>query len=498
MAKSNKRLFPLIIFSLIFLFNPSLNIVDLTPDFIAYFILASLISASAEALPYFKEMKDAFLRLALLNVAKSVGALVMFANLSSGSDIIPLFTLIFNTLEIILLIGAVNNTASAMFYLGERTGATSLIRPYVTIFGKRMRPETLKGFTLIFCVARGVLSFLPEISLLTYTDPKIKYFFQTIYPIAVLVCFGTALLVSVVWLICALLYLRAVSRENAVGNAIDSIIDSVRMEEIKLKRQVNRKCGALTALFLASFFTLDIILAETGDVTLLPPFIYGIFIILVSVRLLPKAWERIAAVATASGFIATSLASYITKIAFHSKFDYLDLYLRDGESLIDAIMNNSAMQGYIPVAILSVAEAFSLVAMLAVTAIGFMDFIRNDTALSPRDPMYSRQDVGYHNSMIAKAIALFVITALIGVTKCINVFLRANVKLIFSETANVIESSPLPWFHYVYLSLSVALIFLSYFFLNELKGDVRMKYSGKRISPELREEAEKEQINADN
>lgn len=494
MAKTNKRLFPLITFSLILIFNPSLNIVDLTPDFIAYFILASLISPSAEALPYFKEMKDAFRRLALLNIAKLGGAMVMFANLSSGSDIIPLFTLIFNALEVILLIGAINNTASAMFYLGERTSATSLIRPFVGIFGIKMRPETLKGFTLIFCVARGALAFLPEICLLTYTDAKTKHFFQSIYPTAVLSCFGIMLAVSVIWLVCVILYLMTVKRENAISGAIGSIIDNGRLEEIRLKREVNKKCGALTALFVSSFFTIDIILAETGDVSLLPPFIYGFFLIYVAGTLFSKRWNRNAAIATSSAYIATSLVSYIVKILFHSKFDYLDLYLRDGEDVIEAIANNSATQAYIPVAILSVLETLALIAALALTAIGFVDFIRRDTALSPDDPMYSRQDAGYHSSMIAKGIAIFVITALIGSAKCINVFLRANVKLIFSETANVIESSPLPWFHYVYLVLSVALIFLSYFFLNELKGDVRMKYSGKRISPELEDENRKNEI----
>ena len=495
MKKTNKKLFPLIIFSLIFLFNPSLNIVDLTPDFIAYLVLASLISASAEALPYFKEMKESFRRLAFLNIAKTVGALVMFANLSSGSDIIPLFTLIFNTLEVILLIGAVNHTASAMFYLGERTGALSLIRPYKSIFGIRMRPELLKLFTLIFCVSRGLLSFLPEISLLTYTDPRIKYIFQNIYIYAIIFCFGLSLIMSIVWLIMAMCYLRSVRNEDVIGESINSLISTERLEEINQNRQVKKKCGALTALFIASFFTLDIILAETGDVSILPPFIYGFFIIYIALRIPPKRWQKVASAIAAAVFCSSSLISYIAKIEFHNKYDYIDLYLRGGQTLMDSIFESPAMQAYIPVACFSVIEALSLVATLTITAIGFIDFIKKDTALCPGDPMYSRQDADYHHKMTVKSVILFVISALIGVAKCINVFLRANVKLFFSETATVIESSPLPWFHYVYLVLSVVLIFFSYFFLAEIKSDVKMKYSEKRISPELREETEKEQGN---
>ena len=47
MSDKKKNKIPLIIFSLIILFNPYVKVVDILPDFIAYFIIAKLLERPA-------------------------------------------------------------------------------------------------------------------------------------------------------------------------------------------------------------------------------------------------------------------------------------------------------------------------------------------------------------------------------------------------------------------------------------------------------------------
>jgi hypothetical protein len=48
-----RRLSLAITVALILLFNPSINVVDVLPDFIAYFILARIFDGPSVAAPYF-------------------------------------------------------------------------------------------------------------------------------------------------------------------------------------------------------------------------------------------------------------------------------------------------------------------------------------------------------------------------------------------------------------------------------------------------------------
>lgn len=157
-----RAIFPKITLALIFICIPNINIIDFLPDFVAYFLLWSIIGELDRMLPYFAELKTALKRLGLVTLIKLPATLVMFANLHTGRDIIPLFTLIFSVIELILIIQAVNLAYSALSYLGERSGASSLIMPFKVLFG-RMSTDTLRSVTCVYAVLRAALAFIPDI-----------------------------------------------------------------------------------------------------------------------------------------------------------------------------------------------------------------------------------------------------------------------------------------------------------------------------------------------
>ena len=169
-----KRVYPLVILALIFLFNPNVNLIDVLPDCIAYILLILVIGAYAETVPYLAECKGAGIKLALVTLIKIPAFSVMSSNMASGKDIVPLFTLVFAVLEMILLYSMLDNGFKALEYIGERTDCASVITPFALKNGKAFTPEALKILTLIFFMAKGILSVIPELFLLTPEDASLR------------------------------------------------------------------------------------------------------------------------------------------------------------------------------------------------------------------------------------------------------------------------------------------------------------------------------------
>jgi hypothetical protein len=125
-----KNKYPLVILSLILLFNPSANILDILPDFIAYLLLIIVIGELGETVPYLAECKSELVKLSLVTLIKIPAFTVMYSNMNTGKDIVPLFTLVFVAIEMILLYSAISNGFRALSYIGERTDCASVRKSF--------------------------------------------------------------------------------------------------------------------------------------------------------------------------------------------------------------------------------------------------------------------------------------------------------------------------------------------------------------------------------
>ena len=70
MAKQKKKEASLIVLALVFLFNPNIQVIDILPDFVAFFIFARLLEKPALMAPYFEEARSSALKLAVISLAK--------------------------------------------------------------------------------------------------------------------------------------------------------------------------------------------------------------------------------------------------------------------------------------------------------------------------------------------------------------------------------------------------------------------------------------------
>ena len=140
-----------LIFAFVMLFNPNIQLIDILPDFLGYFILAKFFERASDAAPYFEEARLAFIRLAYVNLGK-IPAFILVRIVRStntlDNDIVALMALVFAALEIIYLIPAIKNIFDAIIYLGERSDAKTLIESDSLI-----STESLKTFTFVFYCA---------------------------------------------------------------------------------------------------------------------------------------------------------------------------------------------------------------------------------------------------------------------------------------------------------------------------------------------------------
>ena len=173
--------------ALLLLANPNIHIVDILPDFIAYFLIFSVVSEAADLAPHFAQAKDACKRLALLCLFKIPASFIIVSLRSSNThdlNLIPTFAIIFAVFEMILGYTLIFRISEGLFYLGERSDATALISPFRvrvstdTEGGKEVTskgisaargylPEALRGVSLVFIFVKCFSSFVPEMLLLT-------------------------------------------------------------------------------------------------------------------------------------------------------------------------------------------------------------------------------------------------------------------------------------------------------------------------------------------
>ena len=161
MTKSKKAKYYIpIIVSLILLFNANIRTIDLLPDFIAYIIILRMLSKVTLRAPYFHEAAEAVKNLLIITVLKLPSQLFISMVQSQNvrdNDIVVLSTLVFSVLEAIFIIKAIKYLFDALFYVGQRTNATSLITPFPVTKKHSATPEGFRMLTLTFFIAKPFL-----------------------------------------------------------------------------------------------------------------------------------------------------------------------------------------------------------------------------------------------------------------------------------------------------------------------------------------------------
>lgn len=483
MEKKNKsRFYSLLIFSLVFLLNPNINVIDIMPDFIAWFILAKLFESAADSAPYFEEARLGFVKLGYVNLAKIIGLLIIFFVKSrdvSDNNIFALVSLSFAAIELLFLIPTVKNIFLALFHLGERTDALALISPINSTEKNQtggflhcvFSAESVKECTYFFFIAKSVLYVLPDMFLLTRSTDKGYYVnVSRAYPIVLLLSLALGITVGVLWFVRVKRYALSVAREGKFHSALLSMRSKDSFGKYEVKQKLRSATAFLTLVSVSSLFTLEFAFDNWSGINILPHFIY-ILLMLVAVFYSKKHASRQmpCIIAGACAFIASAV-DYLLLISFLSRFSYEDIGF-------DA----QARSAYLLIEIFAIIEFVSVVAFLFFFMRIMNSFVLKNTGLSPDSERYSPTERAFHTSVMNKNLVIFIFGILAAMAKCANVFINSSSQIIFTDesdvTAGAFYASIAPWFNLVITVTAVLYIFFTFYYVSNLKDEVKMKYS---------------------
>ena len=464
-----------VIFGLSLLFIPALNIIDLFPDFIAYFIIAGALSHGINKLPYFEEAQSAFVKLGIVNLCR-IPAIILILHFRSvnysDTDIYAMMTLIFGIFESIYLFPAISNLFDALFYLGGRSESHAILAP-IKLPGKSRDPETVKRISFVFAGARAVLALLPELCLMSAVDKAgtaiISHPYAHLYPLVLTTCAAISLLIGIIWLVASVKYVRAIGKEGLYRESIDALVTDERRPEIENKTKLRRASFALHTMMLASVFTLEINFDNFGNVNILPHFIFAILLVSGIKHLTGKTKYTLFASIIAAGYTVVSLAGHGLLIAFLEKWNYTEIKIIE-----------DAQMAYTPIIVLAAIE-FALAATIIITAMLAMhNFVINNTKIPPTAEGYGIPDRDFHRNLSKKNLTYTALGILVTASKFALVLLNSGADYLFVGNAgggvSTIVTTAIPWFGLLITILALLYTGSAFHFLGAIKDELRMKY----------------------
>lgn len=463
-----------VIFALVMLFNPNFNLFDILPDFIGYFILVKVFDVAADCAPYFEEARSGFLKLAYVSLAKIPATVIMMiaqANNTVDNDIVALFSLVFAAIEIILLIPTVRNIFEALIYLGERTGAESLIKG-----NSLASTDNLRSFTVAFVIFKSALYALPEMTKLTrsveLSSGTYVAYGSRYYPFAILFSLTIGFVIGSIWLNRMIKYVKRIHSEGKFHESLMQLSAENSADEYTKKR-ARRSLGRTFLLFLlAAVFSLDLTFDNFNHINLLPNVIFAILFTVGAIRLSRNAQNsgkmQIGICALGVTYSALSLVAFIFTAKFLTDFGYSALYQNS---------NNDAVSAYNTVIILSAVELLMHIALLVLFVFVMRRFVLMHMGVSPHNETYNRADRDYHSEILRKVYIYASLLGLSGICSFVSVIVNGNVKLIFTNPNDVTQptiiTSSLPWFPLVATVITVIYIFYSVYFFNYIKEEIK-------------------------
>ena len=469
----------LLVFAVVCLTNPVVNIFDYLPDLIGYLIIVKALGYFADRVPYFSEAKDGFAKLLIVSIFKIPSFFIMVYARGQNTmdyDVRALFTFTFSVIEVFLLYFAVRNLFKALTYLGERSDALATITPFpVSKKGnKNLSPDGLEMLSLVFVIYKSAITAIPEMFLLTrgVSSSEIGrvFNFARLYPYAIILAIISVFVFGIIIARRWRAYIRAIRDEDKIFSAAENMLDEDSKARLAVTLNTRDMKEALAVFIVGAFFMIDICFDNFQEINLLPMFLFGAISSYGIWRLGKHIGGARSAMYVSLAYTAVSVVTFVFQVMFLNEFGYADLLYSSG----------GAKEAYLPVMISAGLEFVMLCVMFAFIAKTIFTFARAHVGIDVHDQRYSRIDAENHKLFKRKTVLLSCLGILSGATKLAEIIFRYFPKKTFVSVEGefgVVVSGMLPWFSIVVLLSAVAYICYSIHIFGELREEVEIKYS---------------------
>ena len=477
-SKTKKsRSYIAVIVALITLFNPNINLIDILPDFIGYYLLSRVFLRPSFSCPHFEEARRGFIRLfwlSLLKIPAFVAMILIRSANTQDNDVVALMALVFCIIELILLLPTVKQAFEALIYLAGRRELNSVLsdeNPNST--------ASLRSLTLIYfifkCVAYAAPEFLRLTRMMDIGSQTVVATGSKIYPFAVVGIQAIGYILGAVWLARAIGFVSRVRAEGKFYPAVlaqESGIEENRYEKAISKS--HRKTAHLM-LLLAALASFEIVFDNYKEINLLPPFLSYAFILISACmlwRFVSKEYSPLkrATVISASILSLVSVAGYAVSIVFLTRFGYTALYksVRDAKALYSAYE------------IISLVTLVLYLITLVLFTLLLRAYIRENFGIRLSDSRYGRLEAEYHRGLSLRIAVFSVIAGIGGIAKFLSIIFKGSPTAYEGgtiEMPSIIIGSAVPWFNIITVGASVILSLYAVYLCGLLNQEIKDGYS---------------------
>lgn len=475
--------YPLIAFALFLIFNPNISVIDILPDFIGYFILAKVFLDASYRAPFFAEARDAFIKLAWLNLAKIPALLLITAARASntfGNDMISIASFVFAVAESILMVIAIKNIYDALFRLGERTEADALISPFHISKKRTVSTESLRMLSYAFAIVKCAAYGLPDMLLLT-TMKETSLGTQIItispmYPITLIFSILVASVIGTVWRSRTKKYVRTVIASDCFTASLNELAQNAPLQKVKNQELIRRLGIILSVISVGFFLFFDVRFDNINGANLIPHTFFAImlFISALLARKHLKRTEFILSLSSSSAYSIASAAEYYFEYKFLSEYGY-SAFISGRDSLI-----NAAKEAYVPVRITAFIELLTFLFVIVALTLLLRRTVLSHTGISVSSEHYGKLEKEFHNSMMKKIYIASALMTVCGILRLLHVISSGNVQMVFTDitdvTRPVIAAPSVEWLGIAVTAASIIMIFYSVYLIFSIKEEIKNKY----------------------
>ena len=370
MVRQRKNLgIGLLLIGAFFLFEPTMaGVLDLLPDAIGCLLMMLGLRALADLDDYMESAITMFKRMLIVGTCRFFSAFWLFGFCTPKERPVTTLLIAFvaGVFELIFLTSAFKAMFDGFLYLGSRHGGTAM-------FGDQQKNATahIWKVTLVFIIAKAVITALPEFSSLTlssYDDMSPLRFLYNY--ISLLRTFAIIILIPIglFWVISFYRYIRSILRDEPFISALTEKYkaDVLPRTDIFLRRAI----GAGTIILsIGICFSIDIYI---DYISLLPDFLCPIILLIGFALLKPYIGKNIHVPICAAAHMITSAAVFFYSVYFYDHF-----------TMSLALFSEKALLAYYTFCILKVTDSLFFGAMMLSLLPSIRHIIVNYTGFAP-------------------------------------------------------------------------------------------------------------------
>ncbi len=460
--------------TVLILANPTVRLIDILPDFIASVIMIRWLDFYKMRAPYFAECRDSFVKLLYVSLLRGPAFLIAAAVKSGNvadNDITVLLTFVFGIIECAILLFAVRDLFSGIFYVGMR-GCDAALSPFsVSKKGRIMTPEALRALTYIFILFRAAAGILPEMLLLSRSEiigSTTKLFnFRALYPYFVVILVPSVIIFSFVLARRFYLFAKSLSVGEFYSTA-DSLVTSEGRLEIENKSLAGDKKLVLTLFIIAAALSFDIRLTNFEMADLLPDFLSGIVIFFALLKISRETKKATLPLIASCIYTLISVVSFISERDFLYRFGYEALEKNEVAKAEYASFMNLAFIEFIALGV-----TFFLIARALIL------FLKKHTRIESGGGE-SISAVKYIKKMRIKVSGFAFLAILGGFFKFLFAVFNYNTTTTLVATdvgTEAVSAGSVPWFGTVVFISSLCYLGYTVYLFNSFKEEIDLKYS---------------------